>query len=150
MAKVNLSKAAKLVGKNRTTIWRHIKIGKLSSEKNRDGLPMVDTSELIRVYGEMREIATSKKTNIHHQTTSDYSVLLEVIKELKRDQAVMMVQIENLTNRLNHTPAPPVVASQKEADPEDDPLWPKKINSVADIALRNEIKEKYHPTKKAP
>ena len=63
MAKINLSKAAELVGKDRTTIWRHVKSGKLSIERDADRLPFVDTSELIRVYGEIKLNATQYPEN---------------------------------------------------------------------------------------
>lgn len=51
MAIVNISEAARLVKKSRTTLYRYIKDGKLSictGHNNEDG---VDTSELIRVFG---------------------------------------------------------------------------------------------------
>lgn len=43
--------AAKIVGKSRTTVGRHIASGRLSCTKNEDGSVAVDASELIRVYG---------------------------------------------------------------------------------------------------
>lgn len=143
MAKVNLSKAAKLVGKNRTTIWRHIKSGKLSCQRDRDGLPMVDTSELIRVYGELQPDVTQQIKKKSQEATLDYLELVEVIKELKKEQTVMMVKIENLTNRLTYTVTPPPEIQSIISTPENDPDWPKEIKTIADIALRNEIKEKY-------
>lgn len=77
MAKLNLSQAAKIVGRNRTTLWRHINNGKLSIERDRDGNPLVDTSELLRVYGEMKLDATLEQeksiTMKHHLTMSFFS-----------------------------------------------------------------------------
>ena len=146
MAKVNLSQAAKLTGKNRTTIWRHIHSGKLSIERDRDGLPFVDTSELIRVYGELEPIATGKNEKKPHQATYDYEDLIAIVELLRKEQAEMKAEIENLTNRLTYIPEPnskelsPVTQSKK---PEDDPDWPKEINSISDINLRMELKAKY-------
>jgi len=51
MAKHNVSEAARLVGKARTTLHRHIKNGKLSTEQDADGNVIIDTAELVRVYG---------------------------------------------------------------------------------------------------
>lgn len=146
MAKVNLSQAAKLTGKNRTTIWRHIHSGRLSIERDRDGLPFVDTSELIRVYGELEPIATGNNEKKPHQATYDYDDLIAIVELLRKEQAEMKAEIENLTNRLTYIPEPnskelsPVTQSKK---PEDDPDWPKELITLGDIILRNEIKAKY-------
>jgi len=50
MAIVSISEAARLTGKTRATIHRHINTGKLSKTKNDTGNIGIDTSELIRVY----------------------------------------------------------------------------------------------------
>jgi hypothetical protein len=145
MAKVNLSQAAKLTGKNRTTIWRHIHSGKLSIERDRDGLPFVDTSELIRVYGELEPIATGDAKKKPHQATYSYEDLIAIVELLRKEQAEMKAEIENLTNRLTYIPEPnskelsPVTQSKK---PEDDPDWPKEVKTMADIVLRREIQLK--------
>ena len=151
MAKVNLSQAAKLTGKNRTTIWRHIHSGKLSIERDRDGLPFVDTSELIRVYGELEPIATGETQKKPHQATYSYEDLIATVELLRKEQAEMKAKIENLTNRLTYIPEPnskerPPVTQRKR--PEDDPDWPKEVKTMGDILLRNEIKEKYQTTDK--
>lgn len=142
MAKVNLSKAAVLVGKNRTTIWRHVKQGRVSIERDRDGNPLVDTSELIRVYGELKPIATPEKEKKQHHASPTYSDLINTINELRKEQTEMKKQLENITNRLTFTG---YSEEKEEAKPsyEADPLWPKEIKSIADITLRNELKEKH-------
>lgn len=50
MAKISISEAARLTGKNRSTLHRHIKAGKLSKHFDQDNNPVLDTSELSRVY----------------------------------------------------------------------------------------------------
>ncbi len=54
MALLSVSEAAKLVGKSVKTIYRHIDTGKLSFTHNDNGIKSIDTSELIRVYGELK------------------------------------------------------------------------------------------------
>lgn len=49
MAKISISEASRLTGKNRSTLHRHIKSGKLSTIMDGD-VPAIDTSELARVY----------------------------------------------------------------------------------------------------
>jgi hypothetical protein len=143
MAKLNLSQAAKAVNKNRTTIWRHIKSGKLSADNNRDGLPFVDTSELIRVYGEIQPIATPSDKLKPHEATPNYEELIGVIELLRKEQFEMKKQIDNLTNRLSYVPLDTGEKIPQPNNPEDDPLWPAEIKSMADIILRNDIKTKY-------
>ncbi|MDR8526212.1 hypothetical protein OS133_21650, partial [Shewanella fidelis] len=104
MAKVNLSKAAQLTGKNRTTIWRHIKSGKLSSERDSLDMPIVDTSELIRVYGSISLDATPTPDKKQHEATPSYLELVEIIKSLKEEQKEMKHQLTVLTNRLSYNP----------------------------------------------
>jgi len=60
MALVSFSEAARLVNKSRSALYTtYINTGKLSVKKNSaTDMPEVDTSELIRVFGEIR--ATQK------------------------------------------------------------------------------------------
>ena len=75
MTIVTLKDAGLLTGKGSATIYRHLKSGKLS--KTGAG---VDTSELIRVYGELKEIISSNKgdnsQNKKKDSVIDYRRLL--------------------------------------------------------------------------
>jgi hypothetical protein len=51
MARVSISEAARLTGKSRTTLHRLIKTGELSTCNGERNAKMVDTSELLRVFG---------------------------------------------------------------------------------------------------
>ena len=51
MARVSISEAARLTGKSRTTLHRLIKTGDLSTCSGERNAKMVDTSELLRVFG---------------------------------------------------------------------------------------------------
>lgn len=51
MATLTVSTAAKITGKNRSTIQRYIQSGKLSASKDANGVLIVDTAELSRVFG---------------------------------------------------------------------------------------------------
>ena len=53
MAIVSISEAAKLTGKNRRTLQRHIVAGRLTKTYSATGEEGIDISELIRVYGEL-------------------------------------------------------------------------------------------------
>ncbi|WP_420473050.1 hypothetical protein [Noviherbaspirillum sp. ST9] len=51
MALVSITEAAKLVRRNRSTIYRDIEKGRLSKTVTPDGETQIDTSELLRAYG---------------------------------------------------------------------------------------------------
>jgi len=58
MAVLGLREAAAAVGVTRQTIYRYTKSGKLSAVTRDDGTQGVDTSELLRVFGSLRDPAT--------------------------------------------------------------------------------------------
>ncbi|MBJ5108356.1 helix-turn-helix domain-containing protein, partial [Salmonella enterica subsp. enterica serovar Typhimurium] len=51
MASHSVTEAAKLAGVTRRTIYRHIKAGKLSASVTGGDNTVIETSELLRVYG---------------------------------------------------------------------------------------------------
>lgn len=53
MALVSVTEAAKLVRKNRSTLYRDIERGRLSKTVSPDGETQIDTSELLRAYGRL-------------------------------------------------------------------------------------------------
>ncbi|EAX6626028.1 DNA-binding protein [Salmonella enterica] len=71
MAQVSVTEAARLTGKNRATIHRYIKQGKLSQVTDATGSKKVDTSELIRVFGALSATpATQQQSDaIQHDAT---------------------------------------------------------------------------------
>ncbi|WP_221900744.1 hypothetical protein [Bathymodiolus platifrons methanotrophic gill symbiont] len=58
MALVTMTEASRLIGKSKQTLYRHVSSGRVS--RNSDGF--LDTTELIRVYGELKQNTTSKVT----------------------------------------------------------------------------------------
>jgi len=51
MAQVSISEAARLSRRSRTTLYRYKDEGKLSFSVDSQGNPVIDTAELIRVFG---------------------------------------------------------------------------------------------------
>ena len=89
-----VSQAAELVGKDRRTVYRHIKAGRLSCGFDEDGHQFIDTSELIRVYGAvtlpetpMSQPVTPKMS--HGETANVTALIADLVK-----------QIEGLTGQL--------------------------------------------------
>ena len=101
MALVSISEAARLVRKSRSALYRtYIDTGRLSvAQDSATGRPVVDTSELIRVFGAISAThatghATDRKTqndtpNATHSATPPRDVAIGLLRELlksKEDQ----------------------------------------------------------------
>jgi hypothetical protein len=93
MALVSISEAARLVRKSRSTLYKtYIETGKLSvGQDSATGRPVVDTSELIRVFGAIYTThatghATDTKT---HNATPPRDMAIDLLRQLvksKEDQ----------------------------------------------------------------
>jgi len=93
MTQVNITEAAKLTGKSRTTLYRYIDQGKLTAV---DG--NIDTSELIRVFGEIREqdsTASSERSKEHNVTPQTDPLLQQLLAEKDK-------RIEEVTKDRDH------------------------------------------------
>lgn len=53
MTKLTVTAAAKAVGISRQAMYRRIDQGKITVERDADGVPMIDTSELLRAFGSL-------------------------------------------------------------------------------------------------
>jgi len=94
MAKLGVVAAAAAVGVSRHTIWRYAKSGKLSVEVAPSGDRVIDTSELVRVFGELQPPATSQQrgagNGVHHADTT------EVVATLQQHVEEQRAEIERL------------------------------------------------------
>src|SRR5512144_2911156 len=95
MAILTLRQAADAVGVSRSTIYRKVEEGILSLATMPDGAKGVDTSELIRVFGELKaktpgtlgDNSATVSAQSHATTNSNYeTALLKTQVELLRDQ----------------------------------------------------------------
>ena len=93
MAIVSLKDAGLLSGKGSATIYRHIKSGKLS--KTGDG---VDTSELIRVYGELKEIVSSDNDDNHQNDKKNVTSDNDKLSSLEREIELLRETVTELRN----------------------------------------------------
>ena len=94
MALLSVSKAAGLVGLNRKTMYSHIKSGKVSASKDSKGTLLIDTSELIRVFGVLRQEQVSESNTTRQLDAPDINqVMLGKMEQMAR-------QIESLTEKV--------------------------------------------------
>jgi predicted site-specific integrase-resolvase len=103
-----LSKAAMATGKNKATIQRAIKSGKISAIKNSSGAYEIDPSELHRVYpATAQRVAQQYISNdTQHADKNNETIklkldLLEAERERERDQ--LQATIDDLRVRLDRS-----------------------------------------------
>lgn len=87
--KFTLVQAARETGRDRSTLFRAIKKGKLSAEKQDDGSYLIDSSELFRVYPE-KQLDNAKtqgaQVELHQSAQGALVDALREQIELLRDQ----------------------------------------------------------------
>lgn len=90
MAKHSVSEAARIAGKSRSTIHRHIKQGRISKEIGPDGEPLIDTSELSRVYGDVVQPTASSGQHMLHAETplQDLETKAELLALRRENEAL--------------------------------------------------------------
>lgn len=101
MTSVSISEAARLTGKTRDTLHRHIKTGKLSalSDSNRQGARLIDVSELIRVYGPLVGQPGPQNQTGHTVSDSD-SIMQHQTPEKDRSDSALQVEVKMLRELL--------------------------------------------------
>jgi len=121
MSLVTVTDAARLSNKSSQTLYRHIKAGKLSRESN----GLIQTAELIRVYGELKSseshVSSLGHNKVQHYDVDVVSLLQTQIAKLENDlktlkaeslererQAIerekrLMALLENKQEILSHT-----------------------------------------------
>jgi len=84
MAIVSISEAAKLVGKSRRTLQRHIADGKLSKVTDATHGMGIDTSELMRVYGTLTidDMTHDEPKEVSQHDTSEKDTEIQHLKEI--------------------------------------------------------------------
>ena len=100
MAVLGLRDAAAAVGVTRQTIYRYTKSGKLSAVTRDDGTQGVDTSELLRVFGSLRDPATVALGGNRADSDRNSDTLLHgELEALKRALAVAESALAQATER---------------------------------------------------
>ncbi len=93
MAKVTLTEAAQMVGVSRVTLYkRYINSGLLSVDRDQNGKPKVDTSELLRVFGDISKGggSVSHERNDIHELTVELRIKNEGLQaELQACRAML-------------------------------------------------------------
>lgn len=98
MAQVSVTKAAALAGVSRSTFYRsYINTGKVSVGSDQQGNPVVDTSELLRVFGVLHDTTESQDTEgVREARDPKTLVISELESELHRVRDILRIREEEL------------------------------------------------------
>jgi len=88
MALVSITEAAKLVRRNRSTIYRDIERGRLSKTVTPEGETQIDTSELLRAYGSIHHAEEEDPADEQSRARMKIALLEERNRSLERALAL--------------------------------------------------------------
>ena len=104
---VNITKAAKLAGIGRDTLYKnYINKGKISTTRDEKDRPMVDTSEILRVFGRLQSEGHTDTNTVdkrHNHTSEDTHHTppdtIAELSQLKAENAQLRERLEKAKDR---------------------------------------------------
>lgn len=107
MALVSVSQAARLAGISRQHLYRKfIKTGEISVSKGLKGEPLIDTSELLRVFGQLHGDSNGDgaalQEETHEKHTGDSGLLSELQAKLQLVEAENRALRERIEDKDKH------------------------------------------------
>lgn len=106
MAWHTIQEAQKLTRKSRRTLYRDMAAGRLSWAPEGDSARRLETSELIRVYGELKPLAQPEAEKTAHGDTAlgtqDTALILAELKALREEVA----ELRQAMRLIEHKPEP--------------------------------------------
>lgn len=101
MAKLTLRQAAAAVGLSRQTIYRAVSSGRLSVEQDEQGQKMVDTSELMRVFGPLQPRTDTETVQSDRERQPDATGLQGELAVTRQALQMTQEQLEAALGREN-------------------------------------------------
>ena len=119
MARVSISEAARLIGISRGSLYKsYLNKGAISVSSDSSGKKSIDTSELLRVFGELKGNSYEQLADVQKNTDEqsleqvetakdvEIKMLREQVSELKADKAFYQAQVTDLTGTIKLLEAP--------------------------------------------
>ena len=91
MTLLTIAQAARTVGVARSTVYAHLRSGKLSAIRTPTGERRIDTSELARVYGAVRQTTQS---DVVRSTPQDVALLQAKIESLEAQNRLLRDEVK--------------------------------------------------------
>lgn len=105
MPLLNLSQAARAAGVSRSQLYRMNEAGRISFTQRPNGQPAIDTSELLRVFGELQSTGENDTSNNQGQNSARQAGQQETVRTVLELQAEnrRLVEVLELTRRMLQT-----------------------------------------------
>lgn len=102
MARLTMTAAAAAAGVSRVTLHRYVKAGKLSADTDARGHRMIDSAELLRVFGPMQRGGTLPGNRTVRRDTpgATSAATVELVEELRRQIAALEAERAELRSDL--------------------------------------------------
>ena len=108
MACHTIFEAASITGVNRRTIYRYIKSGKVSATVTHNNKTVIDTSELLRVFGSLSQPETTECLTGSQENTPEY------VAKILAEMSQMRAEIERLTGKVDELQVQLALPAPKE------------------------------------
>lgn len=162
--KVSITKAHELTGKSRTTIYKHIRSGKISASGNKQDGFEIDVAELERIYALKMPVETDTSSDVHgvqSGTNSNEQALITKValltqqveilgEERRRERDQMQEQVDRLEQTLRtaqeqQSRLTALLTDQRQdkhaKDAQEQALLIKELRT-RQIRLENELRER--------
>lgn len=124
MAWHKVRQAQKLTGKARSSLYRDMSSGRLSYRTDSDGGRSIETSELIRVYGELRQEGTVSRDTDRQVNETQNQVMSELIREIKS----LRDEVSGLRNELQEVRRIEDKTEVAETSNKKQPWWRRLVS----------------------
>jgi len=141
MAELNISQAAKRWGKSRQTVYSYLEQGKLSAKQDNEGSTVIDSAEMLRVFGEPSKKTTSTRVSKDTQSEANELRHLIEIERLKRSHSEETQ--ERLSGELRELKA--VVRQLREQDERRDKQMQTALENINKALDKQALPEPKRP-----
>ena len=136
---LTIPQVAKLYGKHRSTIHRHIEAGRLSCGFRGDGTRVVDMAELVRCYGEPKQAPPEMQPATTAEKEDLQPAMLQALQAMHKE----LISLREEVAQLRQLPPPPTSTKpselpQKTATNDD----PHGLRSLARSMFENQTNNK--------